>query len=244
MRRGLRWLAIASVAAAGVLTPIYAPRALARVDIFVAEDVDVAGATWVSAAEILRTAGIDGSTNVWEPLDDFEARIAAHPMVMAVNVRRDLPRRLAVEIEERVPVGLVPTPTLEAIDRDGRYLPIDPAGVSIDLPILVPRADPTAEDTRPTRARIRNLARLADAMRRDAVFWSRVSEVREMDDGTIVARWGAPDEIEFQLDAEADLARLREGLTALEEEMRVFGDELPEAVDLRWADQVVVRYGS
>jgi len=244
MRSWLRWVAVACVAAVGVLTPIYGPRALAEVDIFLAEDVDVDGLTWVDAAEILRTAGIDRSTNVWEPLDELEERIAAHPMVVTVKVRRDLPRRLAVEVQERIPVGLVPTPTLEAVDGEGRYLPIDPAGVSIDLPILLPRADPTAEDPRPTRARVRNLARLADAMRKDPVFWSRVSEIRELDDGTVVARWGAPDEVEFQLDPEADLARLREGLAALEEEMRVFGDELPEAVDLRWADQVVVRYGS
>jgi len=244
MHRWLRWLGIAGVAAVGVLTPIYAPRALARVDIFLAEDVDVAGVTWVNPLEILRTAGIDRSTNVWEPLDEFEERIAAHPMVLDVEVRRDLPRGLSVEIRERVPVGLVPTPTLEAIDAEGRYLPIDPSGLSIDLPILVPRDDPTAEDPRPTRARIRNLARLAETMRGHDVFWSRVSEIREMDDGTVVARWGAPDPMDFQLDPEADLPRLREGLDALEMEMRVWGDELPEAVDLRWADQVVVRYGS
>lgn len=244
MRSSLRMLGIGCVAAVGVLTPIHAPRALAQLDIFLADDVDVAGVIWTDSEEILRTAGIDRSTNVWEPLDELEERIAAHPMVVSVEVKRDLPRRLVVEVEERVPVGLVPTPTLEAIDAEGRYLPIDPAGVSIDLPILLPRTDPTAEHPRPTRARIRNLARLADAMRKDAVFWSRVSEIRELDDGTVVARWGAPDEVDFQLGSEADLARLREGLAALEEEMRVFGDELPEAVDLRWTDQVVVRYGS
>lgn len=243
MPRWTRWLGIAGVAALGVLAPTHVPKALAHVNAFRVADVNVSGLVWADRAEILAWGGIGSATNVWEPLDELATRIETHPLVISAEVRRNLPRGLAVEVRERTPVGLVPTPTLEAVDREGRYLPIDPAGTPMDLPILVPRRDPTAEDPRPGATRLKNLARLADAMREDPVFWSRISEIREMEDGTVVARWGSPD-VEFQLRSEADLRRLREGLAALEDAMSRREDEVPGAVDLRWADQVVIRYGS
>lgn len=223
----------------GLLAPTHVPRMLAGVDVFRVEEVQFSGLTWTDRGDVLAAAGIDPTTNVWEPLEDLETRIEAHPMVISANVRRHLPRGLEVEVEERVPVGLVATPTLEPIDRDGRYLPVNPAEVSLDLPILVPLTDPGAEDPRPARAQLTNLARLADAMRRDAVFGSRVSEVRELEDGTVVALWGDPD-VAFELRSEADLGRLREGLVALDD--AISRDGVPDAVDLKWAGQVVVRY--
>ena len=42
------------------------------------------------------------------------------------RVERRLPNRLRVEIEERRPVALAATPTLEPVDGEGVRLPIDP----------------------------------------------------------------------------------------------------------------------
>ncbi len=232
-------LGAALVAVLGLLAPTHVPRMLAELDVFLVDDVEFSGLTWTDGADVLAAAGIDPSTNVWEPRDELATRIESHPMVIAARVRRHLPRGLEVEVQEREPVGLVATPTLEPVDREGRYLPVDPARVSLDLPILTPRLDPEAEDPRPATARVASLARLADAMRRDAVFGSRVSEVREREDGTVVALWGEP-EIAFELRSEADLERLREGLTALDDATRL--DGVPDVVDLKWAGQVVVRY--
>jgi hypothetical protein len=232
-------VAVGGVVVLGLLAPTHVPRMLAGVDVFLVDNVEFGGLTWTDRGDVLAAAGIDATTNVWEPLDDLEARIESHPMVISADVRRHLPRGLEVEVRERVPVGLVATPTLEPIDRDGRYLPVNPAEVSLDLPILVPRRDPDADDPRPSRARLANLARLADAMRRDEVFGSRVSEVRELEDGTVVAHWGDPD-VAFELRSEADLGRLREGLVALDD--AIARDGIPDAVDLKWAGQVVVRY--
>ena len=232
-------VATAGLAVLGLLAPTNVPRMLAGVDVFLVEDVAFDGLTWTDDADVLAAAGIDGSTNVWEPLEELETRIEAHPMVIEAEVRRHLPRGLEIRVLERVPVGLVPTPTLEPVDREGRYLPVDPARVALDLPILAPLVDPSADDPRPPTARVANLARLADAMRRDSVFGSRVSEVRERDDGTVIARWGEPD-VSFELRTEADLGRLREGIDALEDAM--LKDGVPDVVDLKWAGQVVVRY--
>lgn len=239
MRRGFRWGVVACVAAGVLAAPAWAPRLLVGVDLFRVDAVDVRGLTWTDRDEMLALAAIGPTTNVWEPLEELEARLEAHPMVLEAEVHRALPRGLEVRVRERIPVGLVATPTLEPVDREGHYLPVDPARAPMDLPVLVPRSDPEAEGPRPTRERLANLARLANAMREDPVFWSRVSEVREREDGTVVARWGTPD-VAFELRSEADLHRLREGLAALDDAIRK--DGVPDAVDLMWADQVVVRY--
>lgn len=240
VRGALVLVGIAVVTVFGFLAPTRVPRMLAGFDVFRVEEVAFEGLTWTRDADVLAAAGIDGGTNVWEPLDSLEARIESHPMVIEADVRRHLPRGLEVNVVERVPVGLVATPTLEPIDRDGRYLPVNPAEVSLDLPILVPLVDPDAEDPRPAESRLVNLGRLADAMRRDAVFGSRVSEVREMEDGIVVAEWGDP-AVAFELRSEADLRRLREGLTALDDAIQKDG-VVPDAVDLKWAGLVVLRH--
>jgi len=243
MRSSVRWVGIVGVAAIGVLAPVYVPQALADVDAFRATDIQVVGLGFVSAEEVRSLAGIDGSTSVWTSLDELALRIEEHPLVLSATVERDLPDRLRIRIEERVPVGFVATPTLEPVDRDGRYLPIDPAKWTLDLPLLSPRPDAAAGEGRPTPARLRLLAGLAEAAREEWVFWSNVSEIRETPSGDVVARWGTP-EVVFQLGRSTEVHRLQYGVSALAEAMGEWPDRTPVAVDLRWADQVVVRYDS
>ncbi|MDT8367834.1 MAG: FtsQ-type POTRA domain-containing protein [Longimicrobiales bacterium] len=239
----VRGLGIAGVAAVGIVISGHFPRLLVDLDLFRAREVQLEGLVRLERGRVLRTAGIDHTTNIWEDLEIFEDRLEAHPLVRSVRVTRAIPGRLIVEIEEREPVGLVPTPTLEPVDREGRYLPLDPARWQLDLPLLRPRSIPLDGETRPAPARLRTLAHLADAMRSEGVFWSRVSEIREEGGGVVVAEWGAPG-VTFLFGDTTDLRRLRDGMRALGhaiERASDRGGEPPRVVDLRWADQVVVR---
>lgn len=243
MHKGLRWSGILGVAVVGVLAPVYLPQALANVEVFRANDVETSGLGYVSRAEVLELAGIVPATSVWEPLEEFERRILEHPMVRSVTVERDLPDRLVIRIVEREPVGFVATPTLEPIDREGRFLPLDPARWTLDLPFLSPRLDPAAEAGRPGPARLRMLASVAGAIRDEGVFWTHASEIRETESGDIVAEWGDP-EVTFQLGRSTDVRRLQMGVEALQHALGTWKDRTPVAVDLRWAGQVVVRFKS
>jgi len=243
MRRSVRWFGIVGVAAIGVLAPVYIPQALAGVEAFRANDVEILGLGFVSRGEILNLADIEPATSVWEPLDEFESRIEEHPMIRSVSVDRRLPDGLVIRVVERTPVGFVATPTLEPVDREGRYLPLDPARWTLDLPLLTPRIDRAGDGGRPTATRLRLLASVADAIRDEGVFWTHVSEIRETESGDVIAEWGDP-QVTFQLGRSTDVRRLQEGVQALGDAMARWEERTPVAVDLRWADQVVVRFDS
>lgn len=243
MRKSVRWFGILGVALIGVLAPVYAPQALANVAVFRANEIEISGLAYVSRGEILDLAGIEPATSVWEPLGEFESRIEEHPMVRSATVERKLPDRLTIQIMERVPVGFVATPTLEPVDREGQYLPIDPARWTLDLPVLGPRVDPSREEGRPSASRLRLLATIASAIRDEGVFWTHVSEIRETESGDVIATWGDP-QVTFELGRQTELRRLQEGVQALGDALAMWPDRTPVAVDLRWADQVVVRFES
>ena len=56
----------------------------------------------------------------------------------SATVDRDLPGTLVVRVTENSPIAYVQTSGgLRAVDKDGRFLPIDPTRIAIDLPVLV-----------------------------------------------------------------------------------------------------------
>lgn len=243
MRKSVRWFGILGVALIGVLAPVYVPQALANVEVFRADEIEIAGLAYVSRGEVFDLAGIEPATSVWEPLGEFASRLEEHPMIRSATVERELPDRLNIEIVERVPVGFVATPTLEPVDREGQYLPLDPARWALDLPLLGPRVDPAGDPGRPSAPRLRVLATIASAIQDEGVFWTHVSEIRETESGDVVATWGDP-QVTFQLGRRTDVRRLQEGVKALFDALAWWPDRTPVAVDLRWADQVVVRFES
>jgi hypothetical protein len=56
----------------------------------------------------------------------------------------------------------------------------------------------------------------------------------------VAVRWADP-EVEFLLPPQASPARLREGIGALQDAASRTGQGMPDVIDLRFADQVVVR---
>jgi cell division septal protein FtsQ len=75
---------------------------------------------------------------VWTDLDVLERRVAMHPQVHTVIIERDLPGTLVVHVTENLPIAIVPASgDLRPVDADGRFLPIDPSRIAIDLPVLV-----------------------------------------------------------------------------------------------------------
>jgi cell division protein FtsQ len=86
---------------------------------------------------VLRRMRVDTLASVWDPARPLEARVAAHPLVRSVEVDRKLPGTLVVRLVEHAPVALVPSPSgFRVYDDRGVALPIDPAVVDVDAPIL------------------------------------------------------------------------------------------------------------
>ncbi|HSG50176.1 MAG TPA: FtsQ-type POTRA domain-containing protein [Longimicrobiales bacterium] len=219
-----------------------APEALAKVPVFRARKHEFHGLRFLTSQTVLRTAGIGPDASLWDDPHAWEERLERHPLVQDAQVRRRFPSTLVVTVEERSPVGLVPTPTLEPVDAEGRFLPLDPSRFPLDYPILRPGHIQGGGDAEMSQLKIRELAAAAALMRTEAEFWSQVSEVEAGDNGGLVVHRGQP-EVIFRLPPKVEPHRLREAMAVLDDAMSRGGGRTPESVDLRFADYVFLDWG-
>ncbi|MCC6245479.1 MAG: FtsQ-type POTRA domain-containing protein [Gemmatimonadaceae bacterium] len=137
--RWQRWAIAFTALCAGialVATPWWGPRALSRLDFFHVRTIEFEGVRFASTSDLVKRLAVDTAQSVWQPLDSLVTRLSVHPMVLRVNVVRDLPGTLRVVVTERTPVALVPNNgALQPADASGTLLPIDPAVTQLDVPI-------------------------------------------------------------------------------------------------------------
>lgn len=238
MRRDLRILLFTLAMGALWAVGSRVPEALASMKTFRIQDVEVHGLRYLDRGLAVDLLELTPETTIWGELEPLTGELAAHPLVRRVSLSRRLPGTLVVQVEERRPVALVPTPLLEPVDAEGVRLPIDPAEFRLDLPVVTPR-EPVAPGARLVPASTRRLvARVGHLMEADTAFLQMVSEVAWRDEATLVARWSDP-RVDFLLPPDASPARFREGLNVLAHAVGRVGT--PTEIDLRFADQVVVR---
>jgi len=215
--------------------------AVSALDTFKVRDVEITGLGSLDRGDVLALMELTAETSVWGDIHGWEERLLAHPLLKDARVERRIPRTLVVAVVERRAVALAATPTLEPVDGDGVLLPLDPAADRMDLPVLETRELP-APGARLLPGRDRALAgevaRLTEA---DPAFFQLVSEVGwGVDGGVLVAQLGEP-RVAFLFAPGASASRLREGLVALADVMDRNQGTVPAVIDLRYADQVVVR---
>ncbi len=93
---------------------------------FTVEEVTVAGTRYLDPAVLLALAEPERFTSgdVGEKeLEQLGARVAAHPLVKNVSIRRSLPASVIIEVEECVPVALLGGAPVQGIDEEGNLLP-------------------------------------------------------------------------------------------------------------------------
>lgn len=222
LRVRLMLLAAALVLIAGA--PFWGPLLLRQLSFFRVRKVEIIGARYVTVGEVIDRLHVDTTASIWDPTGPLAARLASHPQLRRVSVRRQLPGTLVVDIEENPPVALVATNDgLTAYDARGVALPIDLARTPIDAPIL-PRRD------------LGVLAFLGLLRTEAPALYDRVSEIRVV---------GA-DEVMIDLDGtpvramrDISTARLAE-VEPVEEDLARRGFHAAE-LDLRYKDQVIAR---
>ncbi|MGQ0640356.1 MAG: cell division protein FtsQ/DivIB [Gemmatimonadaceae bacterium] len=219
------WMSAAAIAV--VTSVAWLPALLRPLDFFHVRSVSVRGVRYLDARALVRLMEIDTTISIWNSLDPYEARVAAHPQVRSARLSRRLPSTVVVTIDESVPIALVPSTDggLRAFDEDARLLPLDPTRFDVDLPIL-------------SRADTALLRFLADLRRLDPPMYARVSEVeRTGRDEAIVFLSTLPVRVRSSMSVER-FAELR----AVEEDLarRGVGSDISE-LDLRFRDRVIVR---
>ena len=195
-----------------------------RLAFFRVRNVELVGLRYVAPGEVVRLLRVDTLASVWDDMDPWERRVAAHPQVRTVDISRKLSGTLVVRVDENMPVALVPGARgFRVLDAVGRELPIDPSRVPVDLPI-VPRADTAA---------LRLLAEVRQA--RPAMF-ARLSEVKRAGKGELVLRFAS---LPVRVGDDLPVERLDE-LAPVEAHLAARGARIAE-LDLRFRDQVIAR---
>jgi cell division protein FtsQ len=166
----------AIVVAAVALLALVLPRVLSTLDYFHVQTVQLEGARFLSPTTVIAALGTDTAASVFDDPRRFVAKVESIPLVARASVRRRLPGTLVVNIVERIPVALVPTPDgFRGVDSAGTRLPIDPAIAAFDAPVVLPPSG--ARDTAADRA----LFNLLGAVRaRNPALFEAIEEARRV----------------------------------------------------------------
>jgi len=230
-----RAAALAAVAAGVALAARGGFHLLTRLPVFRVERVEVAGIGYLDRDGVRAAAGVDSSTSVWESTARMAARLESHPLVAEARVERVLPSTLLLKVRETVPVGLVASPLVEPVDRDGTVLPVDPTESTLDLPLL------RVVDRRAAVSwGMRILARDAAHLREVAPeVFAVVSEAR-LHDGEATLLLG-DEGLRVRYLPPISEHRVRDAVIALNDAHERFPERVTREIDLRFADLVVVR---
>lgn len=204
---------------------------------FAVRQIEVHGGEKVGGHEIVAMAGLRRGMNIWSvDAVAIEKKIAKHPWVRRVLVRRDFPRRVVIDVEERRPKAIVGAGKLYYIDADGVVFKEVDAGENIKFPMLTGiRAEALMQGDLAVRKRIRVAVRLIDLMAQRS---HTLSEIHfEAPDRLVVYPTQFP--VAWRLgwgDWEEKLARLDRLL-----ELWKGNEERLASLDMSFRDQVVAR---
>jgi len=241
MKRWLTFVLVLALAVAlgGVFSRV--PRALAEVEAFRVREVRLRGARFLTQEEAERVLDLSERASVWDDTKVLDARLEEHPLVREATIHRRFPGALLLQVVEREPVALFPNPTLEPVDEAGRILPIDPALHKLDLPIMAATGGGGSGSL--TTAELSLLAgEISRLAKGDPEFHSRVSDFSLDPRGDVQARI-SDSAVTLRFRPGLPNVRIETGMKVLEDAQARFGEGEVVDLDLRFDDQVVVRFG-
>jgi cell division protein FtsQ len=142
--------------------------------VFAVQRVEVRGTSLLAEAEVRERAAVAELTPLLRvPTDEVAARVAELGPVARVEVRRDWPDTVVIEVVERVPVAAVPADGAAPDPAAGGFHLLDATGLAFlpvaarpaDLPVLV--LAEVGPDTAATRAALTVLVSLTPRLRAD-----------------------------------------------------------------------------
>lgn len=226
-RRVLRRITRITILLAVVSSPFWGRALLQSMDFFRVRRVEIEGLRYATPDAIVSRLSVDTLASIWDDVSPLEARVAEHPQVREVRIKRKLPGTLVVVVTENPPVALVSTARgLIVTDANGDSLPVDPTTMDVDLPVLA-RKDSLL------------LRLLGETQAEEPALFARVSEARRAGRGDIVL---VLPEFRILADSAVSTARLAEVLPVELDAAR--RNWRPRELDLRFRDQVIVRLQS
>jgi len=152
---------------------------------FSVQEIRVRAGEKVGGSEIVAMAGMSQGMNIWK-IDPaaIERKVGRHPWVKRVLVRRELPRRVVIEVEEREVKGIAVLGKLYYVDADGFVFKEVEEGEKSDFPMLTGlRREELASHAQAARQKIREALQLIDMTKGSALT---LSEIRFTAQGGLV----------------------------------------------------------
>ncbi|HEX6436089.1 MAG TPA: FtsQ-type POTRA domain-containing protein [Candidatus Binatia bacterium] len=143
---------------------------------FAVGEIQVRGSDKVRGNEIISMAGLRHGINLWsiDPAK-IEKKVSQHPWVRRVLVRREFPRRVVIEVEERRPKAIVAVGKLYYVDADGVLFKEVAQGENVGFPMLTGiRTEELGSFDPAVRRRIQDALRLGDLMAKDSHALSEI----------------------------------------------------------------------
>ncbi len=143
---------------------------------FSVREIQVRGGEKVGGKEIVAMAGLRHGMNLWkiEPAV-IEKKVAKHPWARRVLVRREFPRRVVIEVEERAPKAIVALGKLYYVDSDGAVFKEVGVGENVKFPLLTGlRPEELASANGAIRQRIQEAVRVGELMAKDSRALSEI----------------------------------------------------------------------
>ena len=207
--------------------------------------VTIEGNRIVETAEITQLIKVPKNAQL-QDVDLMAVRrdILSHHFIKDAVVERDLPATLKVTVKERIPLAIINSSEILYLDEDGVVLPHSISKQLFDLPVLTGMPEgmaltPGAMIKHPDSQEALQI--LADSKLVSKDLYHLISEVRLRNGGDIVlyaAEWGVP--IIFgRGEIASKLVRLEAFWNSA---VRERGSDNLQYVDLRFDDQVVVRW--
>jgi cell division protein FtsQ len=207
--------------------------------------VTIEGNRIVETAEITQLIKVPKNSQL-QDVDLMAVRrdILSHHFIKDAVVERDLPATLKVTIKERVPLAIINSSEILYLDEDGVVLPHSISKQLFDLPVLtgMPEGIALAPGSKINHPEIQEALKiLASSRLVSKDLYHLISEVRLRNGGDVIlyaAEWGVP--IIFgHGEIASKLVRLE---TFWNDVVRERGSDNLQYVDLRFDDQVVVRW--
>jgi cell division septal protein FtsQ len=204
---------------------------------FAVREIQVRGGDKVRGNEIISMAGLRHGMNLWniDP-EKIEKKVSGHPWVRRVLVRREFPRRVVIEVEERRPKAIVAVGKLYYVDADGILFKEVAQGENVRFPMLTGiRTEELGSSDPAVRRRIQDALRLGDLMAKDS---HALSEIHfDAPDRLVVYTTAHPVAIHMGWGGwEGKLQRLDRVLTLWRGKEEKLG-----SLDVSFQDQVVTR---
>jgi len=214
-----------------------------NIHLFALKRVVVDGTSLISNRSIVAEAQLKfGASLLTLPMDSIQARILAHPYVAAVQISRQLPRTLFIQVKERIPIAYVHHGNFACVDGQGVILPLPRAGMTLSLPVLSGFAarDSLSINQHSSNRQLTDMVEILNTIQHVyPALYSQVSELVSTKQGYVIYSAHSPTRIYLGNSDLSNKVHILESFWTTIGNRREWDDY--EYIDLRYNKQVIVR---